>query len=64
MDVGFWWEKLQGKVPALRPKRRWKDNTKVDDKGTGWEHLFFVNLAHDRDRWRTFVNTVMKFPVL
>ena len=27
VDKGFWWQKLQGKVPALRPRRRWEDNT-------------------------------------
>jgi len=64
VDTGFWWENLQGRVPALRPRRRWEDDTKVGVIGRGWENLFCIKLAQDRDRWRNLVNTVTKFPVL
>ena len=43
-------------------KRRWEDNIKMDlqDVGGGGD---WMDLAHDRDRWRALVNTVMNFRV-
>ena len=51
--------KPKGKVPARRPRRTWEDNIKVEFKG----NVNYINLAQDRNKWRTLVNTVMKFPV-
>jgi len=33
-------------------------------KETGWEHVDWIHLAQDRDKWRTLVNTIMniRFP--
>ena len=50
--------KPEGKRPLGRPRRRWKDNIKIDLTeswmwGTDW-----IELAQDRDRWRTLVNVV------
>ena len=50
--------KPEGKRPLERPRRRWEDNIKMDlqeVKGScgGW-----MELAQDRDRLRTLVNTV------
>jgi len=45
-----------------RPRRRWKDNIKVDLREVGggedWKEL-----AQDRDSWRALVNTMMNFRV-
>jgi hypothetical protein len=30
----------------------------------GWEIVDWIVLVRDSDRWRTFVNAIMKFPVL
>jgi hypothetical protein len=35
MHVGFWWES-QKERPLGRPRRRWKDNIKMDCKEIGW----------------------------
>jgi hypothetical protein len=46
--------------PLGRPRRRWKDNIKMDLQevrcGTEW-----IDLVSDRNRWRALVNAVMNF---
>ena len=44
--------KPKGKRPLRRPRRRWKDNIKMDLQEVGG----VVELAHDRDRWRALVS--------
>ena len=50
----------QGKRPLGRPRHRWEDNIKMGlrEVGGGGD---WMDLAQDRDRWRTLVNTVMNF---
>jgi hypothetical protein len=55
--------KPEGKRPHRRPGRRWEDNIKMYVREVGWENLVWVNLAQDRDRWRSPVNTVMNLRV-
>jgi len=54
--------KPEGKRPLGRPRRRWEDNIKMDLQEMGgcgdW-----MELAQDRDGWRSLVNTVMNFRV-
>jgi hypothetical protein len=49
--------------PLGRPRRRWEDNIKVDIGEVGFGDLDWIHLAHDRDRWRALVNTVMNLRV-
>jgi hypothetical protein len=35
------------------------DNIKVDLREMGWDGMDWIDLAKDRDQWRTLVNTVM-----
>ena len=44
--------KPEGKRQLVRPKRTWKDNIKIDLQEVGWEGMDWIDLAHDRDRWR------------
>jgi hypothetical protein len=56
-------EKPEGKRPLGRPRRRWVNNIKVNLRGIEWGVTGWINLAQDRDQWRTFVNTVMNLQV-
>ena len=46
-----------------RPRRRWEDNIKEDLQEVGWDGMDWIDLAQDRDGWRTLVNTVMNLRV-
>jgi len=51
--------KPEGKRPLGRPRRRWDDNIKMDLQEVGCGGNDWIELAQDRDRWRTLVNVVM-----
>jgi hypothetical protein len=55
--------KPEGKRPLGRPRRRWEDNIKMDLQGVGCGGMDWIELAKDRDRWRTLVNAVMNVRV-
>jgi len=54
-------EKPEVKKPLGRTRRRWKDNIKMVLLGCGG--MDWIDLAQDRDRWRSFVNAVMNLRV-
>jgi hypothetical protein len=53
----------EGRRPLGRPKRRWKDNIKMDLQEVGWEGVDWIDMAQDRDRWRAVVSAVMNLRV-
>jgi hypothetical protein len=55
-------EKLEGKKPLGRPRRRWKDNVKMDLQEVGWG-MDWTDLARDMDRWRALVIAVINLRV-
>jgi hypothetical protein len=55
--------KPEGKRPLGRPRRRWKDNIRMDLREIGWGGMDWIDLAQDRDQWRAVVNTVMNLQV-
>ena len=55
--------KPEGKRPLGRRRRKWKDNIKTDLQVVGCGGKDWVELAHDRDRWRALVNVVIKLRV-
>ena len=58
---------LAGKPEGLRPfgrsRRRWEDNIKMDLQEMGCGGMYWIELAQNRDRWRTLVNAVMNLRV-
>jgi hypothetical protein len=53
----------EGKRPLGRPRRWWEDNIKMDLGEIEIDGANWIRLAHDRVRWRAFVNTVMNLRV-
>ncbi|KAJ4427876.1 hypothetical protein ANN_23882 [Periplaneta americana] len=49
----------EGKRPLGRPRRRWGDNIKMDLREVGYDDRDWINLAQDRDRWRSYVRAAM-----
>jgi hypothetical protein len=49
----------EGKRPLGKPRPKWVDNIKMDLLEIGWGGVDCIGLAHDRDKWRALVNTVM-----
>jgi hypothetical protein len=52
----------EGKRPLGRSRRRWED-IRMDLREIGWGGMDWIDLAQDRDKWRTLVNTVMNLQV-
>ena len=55
--------KPEGKRPLGRPRRRWEDNIKMDLQEVRGGCGDWMELAQDRDSWRTLVSTVMNIRV-
>ena len=55
--------KPDGRRPLRRPRRRWEDNIKKDLQAVGGGRGDWMELAQDRDRWRSLVGTVRNFRV-
>ena len=55
--------KPEGKRSLGRPRRRREDNIKMDLQEVGMGYGDWMELAQDKDRWRSLVSTVMNFRV-
>ena len=55
--------KSEGKRPLGRPRRRWEDNIKMDLQEVGVGRGDWMELAQDRDGWRSLVGAVRNFRV-
>jgi hypothetical protein len=55
--------KSGGKGPLGRPRRRWENNIKMDLQEVGRGVMDRIEMAQNKDRWRTLVNAVMKIRV-
>jgi hypothetical protein len=50
-------------MPLKRPRRRWKDNIKMNPQELEWRDREWSGVANNRDRWRVLVNAVMNLRV-
>jgi len=55
--------KSEGKRQLGRPRRRWEDNINLDLQEVGCGVMDWIELAQDRDRWRTLMDAVMNLRV-
>jgi hypothetical protein len=55
--------KRDRKRPLGRPRHRWEDNIKIDIQEVGCGGIDWMDLAQDRDKWRTLANAVMSLRV-
>jgi len=55
--------KPKEKRPLGRLRRRWGGNIKMDLEEVGCRVMDWIDLAHDRDSWRAFVNAVINLRV-
>jgi len=49
--------------PLGRRRLRWEDNIKMKLQEVGSDGMDWIQLAQDRDKWRTLVTAVMNLPV-
>jgi hypothetical protein len=55
--------KPEGKRHLGRPRRRWVDNIKIDPIEIKLDCVDWIDMAQDRDQWRTLVKRVLN-PIL
>jgi len=55
--------KPEGKTPLGRPRRRWKNNIKMDIQEVGCGGMDWIELAENRDRVPALMNAVMNHRV-
>jgi hypothetical protein len=51
--------KSEGQIPLGRHRRIWENNIRIVLRKVGSEYVDRMRLAHDRDRLRPVLNTVM-----
>ena len=61
--TGCWWGSLRERGHLGRLRRRWEDNIKMDLQEVGGGRGDWMELAQDRDGWRSLVGTVRNFRV-
>jgi hypothetical protein len=62
MHTKFGSENVNGKDHSEDLSRRWEDNIRMDHRESGWGGVDWIQLAEDRDKWRTLVKKVMNLP--
>jgi hypothetical protein len=55
--------KPEGKIPHGSSRRRMENNTRIDLREIGWKGVDWIQLARDREQWRSLVNTIMNLRV-
>jgi hypothetical protein len=58
VSSGFWWVYLSVR-DRMENRRRWDDNIKMDIQKVGYWGMDRIDLAQDRERWRTLLNALI-----
>jgi hypothetical protein len=53
----------EGKRPLGRSRSRWEDNSKMNLQEVGCGGIKWIEVAQDRDRWRSLVNAITNLRV-
>jgi hypothetical protein len=48
ISAGFWWGCLRERHQIVRPRRRWKNNIKMNIQELGWNDMDWTDLAQVR----------------
>jgi hypothetical protein len=56
--------KPERKIKLGRPRHGRDDNIKMDPKEVGWGSMERIELAQNRDKWRSLLNAVLNIRVL
>jgi hypothetical protein len=51
--------KARRKETTGRPRHTWVNNIKMDLRETGWNGVYWIDKAEDRDQWTALVNMVL-----
>jgi hypothetical protein len=51
--------KPEGKRPLGRPRHRWVNNIRMGLGEVGWDDVYWIDLAQDKNMWRALVNSVL-----
>jgi hypothetical protein len=51
------------KRPLGRPRRRWRDNIKMDLREIEWDGVDWMDMDQDTDQWRALVSTVLNLRI-
>jgi hypothetical protein len=52
----IWEGNPEGERPLGKPRRRWKNNIKMELREIVWDDMKWINLTQDMDLWRALVN--------
>jgi hypothetical protein len=63
MRTKFWIGKPERNRTLGSPRRRWKNDIKMNLREIGFGDVDWINLTQDRDQLRDLVNTVMNLRV-
>ena len=63
MFSNFLTGKPAGKRPLGSPRRKWKDNIRMDLKEIGVNARDWVDSAQDKDYWKALVNAALNLRV-
>ena len=64
MNTWFLWRDLKERNRFEDVGVKWNDNIETDLQVVRLGGMDWIDLSHDRDRWRDFVNAVMNLRVL